>query len=48
MEAIQRGWLSPFHYYGVHDDTDYSQIRWIGNKYDREELMQIQLRENLP
>lgn len=47
MEAIQRGWLSPFHYYGVHDDTDYSQIRWIGNKYDREELMQIQLREEL-
>ncbi|MGE1042437.1 DEAD/DEAH box helicase family protein [Bacillus wiedmannii] len=47
MEAIQRGWLSPFHYYGVHDDTDYSQIRWIGNKYDREELTQIQLREEL-
>lgn len=47
MEAIQRGWLSPFYYYGVHDDTDYSQIRWIGNKYDREELTQIQLREEL-
>ena len=47
MEAIQRGWLSPFHYYGVYDDTDYSQIRWIGNKYDREELVQIQLREEL-
>ncbi|AXR15503.1 DNA helicase [Bacillus thuringiensis] len=47
MEAIQRGWLSPFHYYGVHDDTDYSQIRWIGNKYDREELAQVQLREEL-
>ncbi len=47
MEAIQHGWLSPFHYYGVHDDTDYSQIRWIGNKYDREELTQIQLREEI-
>ncbi|EJR02845.1 DEAD/DEAH box helicase family protein [Bacillus cereus] len=47
MEAIQRGWLSPFHYYGVHDETDYSQIRWIGNKYDREELAQVQLREEL-
>lgn len=47
MEAIQRGWLSPFHYYGVYDDTDYSQVRWIGNKYDREELAQVQLREEL-
>ena len=47
MEAIQRGWLSPFHYYGVHDDTDYSQVRWLGNKYDREELAQVQLKEEL-
>lgn len=47
MEAIQRGWLSPFHYYGVYDDTDYSQVRWIGNKYDREELAEVQLKEEL-
>ncbi|WJE55131.1 DEAD/DEAH box helicase family protein [Bacillus cereus] len=47
MEAIQRGWLSPFHYYGVYDDTDYSQVRWLGNKYDREDLAQVQLKEEL-
>ncbi|MGH1050893.1 DEAD/DEAH box helicase family protein [Bacillus cytotoxicus] len=47
MEAIQRGWLSPFHYYGVYDDTDYSQVRWIGNKYDREELAEVQLKEEV-
>lgn len=47
MEAIQRGWLSPFHYYGVYDDTDYSQVRWLGNKYDREELAEVQLKEEL-
>ncbi|WP_144561553.1 DEAD/DEAH box helicase family protein [Bacillus mycoides] len=47
MEAIQRGWLSSFHYYGVYDDTDYSQVRWIGNKYDREELAGVQLKEEL-
>ncbi|MCL1948532.1 MAG: DEAD/DEAH box helicase family protein [Turicibacter sp.] len=47
LEAIQRGWLSPFEYFGVHDDTDYSQIRWIGNRYDAEELAQVQLKEDL-
>ncbi|WP_339197386.1 hypothetical protein MKY95_05235 [Paenibacillus sp. FSL P4-0176] len=28
IEAIRRGWRAPFQYYGVFDDTDYSQIRW--------------------
>lgn len=37
IEAIRRGWLAPFQYYGVFDDTDYSQIRWIGTKYDEEQ-----------
>lgn len=27
LEAIQKGWLSPFHYYGVYDDTDYTQLQ---------------------
>jgi superfamily II DNA or RNA helicase len=39
LEAIQRGWLSPFHYYGVYDDTDYEQITWLGTRYDEEELL---------
>ncbi|MFS0638171.1 DEAD/DEAH box helicase family protein [Mesobacillus foraminis] len=47
LEAIERQWLSPFKYYGVYDDTDYSQIRWLGNRYDEEELLRAQLREEL-
>ncbi|MBM7571695.1 DEAD/DEAH box helicase family protein [Aquibacillus albus] len=45
IEAIQHGWLAPFHYYGVYDDTDYSQITWLGTKYDQTELLAAQLRE---
>ncbi|WP_042355663.1 DEAD/DEAH box helicase family protein [Bacillus rubiinfantis] len=47
LEAIQREWLAPFSYYGVYDDTDYSQITWLGNRYDEEELLQAQLKEDL-
>jgi superfamily II DNA or RNA helicase/HKD family nuclease len=47
LDAIQRKWLSPFKYYGVYDDTDYSQITWLGNRYDETELLQAQLREDL-
>ncbi|SHG56168.1 DEAD/DEAH box helicase family protein [Ornithinibacillus halophilus] len=43
IEAIQRGWLTPFSYYGIKDDIDYSQIRWLGNKYDQHELTLQQL-----
>ncbi|WP_338541819.1 DEAD/DEAH box helicase family protein [Paenibacillus tundrae] len=46
IDAIRRGWLSPFQYYGVFDDTDYSQIRWMGTKYDEEQLMAAQLHED--
>ncbi|WP_100400825.1 DEAD/DEAH box helicase family protein [Bacillus sp. FJAT-44742] len=45
LEAIRRGWLSPFHYVGIYDDTDYSQITWLGNRYDDEELLGAQMRE---
>ncbi|MCP8970844.1 DEAD/DEAH box helicase family protein [Ectobacillus ponti] len=47
LEAIQHQWLSPFHYYGVYDDTDYSQIRWLGTQYDEEQLTAVQLRDEL-
>jgi superfamily II DNA or RNA helicase/HKD family nuclease len=45
LDAIERKWLSPFKYYGVYDDTDYSQITWLGSRYDEEELLQVQLRD---
>ncbi|WP_281884797.1 DEAD/DEAH box helicase family protein [Paenibacillus sp. YYML68] len=47
IEAIRRGWLSPFHYYGVYDDTDYSSIRWLGSHYDDEQLTAAQLKQSL-
>ncbi|MGI2328125.1 DEAD/DEAH box helicase family protein [Planococcus sp. YIM B11945] len=46
LDAIEREWLAPFHYYGVYDDTDYSMIPWRGTRYDEEELLQVQLRED--
>jgi superfamily II DNA or RNA helicase len=47
LDAIERKWLSPFKYYGVYDDTDYSQITWLGNRYDEQELLQVQLRNDM-
>ncbi|AXI00980.1 DNA helicase [Sporosarcina sp. PTS2304] len=46
LDAIRRNWLSPFIYYGVWDDTDYSQLKWRNNRYDEEELLRLQLRES--
>lgn len=45
IEAIQRGWLCPFHYYGIYDDINYNQITWLGNRYHEEELLFFQLSE---
>ncbi|OLN23153.1 DNA helicase [Domibacillus antri] len=47
MEAIQKQWLAPFHYYGVYDDTDYSALTWLGSRYDEEELLAVQMRAEM-
>ncbi|SER70311.1 DEAD/DEAH box helicase family protein [Salisediminibacterium halotolerans] len=47
IEAIQIQWLTPFRYYGVYDDTDYSQITWLGTQYHQKELEANLLREDL-
>jgi superfamily II DNA or RNA helicase/HKD family nuclease len=47
LDAINRQWLAPFKYYGVYDETDYSQITWLGTRYDEEELLHAQLREEM-
>lgn len=47
VEAIARGWLSPFRYYGIYDDIDYTQIRWLGTRYDEEELTAAQLKDEI-
>ncbi|EIT84860.1 DNA/RNA helicase [Fictibacillus macauensis ZFHKF-1] len=46
LEAIERQWLAPFHYYGVYDDIDYRAITWLGNRYDEEQLAHVQLRRD--
>ncbi|ULO06834.1 DEAD/DEAH box helicase family protein [Paenibacillus sp. 19GGS1-52] len=46
IEAIRLQWLSPFQYYGIYDETDYSTIRWLGTRYDEEQLLHIQLQES--
>ena len=37
-DAINKGMLVPFHYYGIYDDIDYSKIHIVRGKYDEKEL----------
>ncbi len=47
LDAINKQWLAPFHYFGIYDNTDYSQLRWLGTRYDEEELARVQLRTDM-
>jgi len=40
-EAIERKLLSPFHYFGVSDTVDLSDLKWARGGYDRNELSKI-------
>ncbi|CAM3871878.1 DEAD/DEAH box helicase family protein [Alkalicoccus chagannorensis] len=46
-EAIRIGALTPFRYYGIYDDTDYSQVTWLGSRYDEDELAAVQLKTSV-
>lgn len=37
-DALERQLLTPFHYFGLHDQTDLSQVRWTRGAYDRAQL----------
>lgn len=37
-EAINKGILVPFHYYGIYDETDYSALRFVKGRYEEKEL----------
>jgi superfamily II DNA or RNA helicase len=37
-DAINKGMIVPFHYYGIYDDTDYSSIHLVVGRYDEKEL----------
>ena len=40
-EAINKGILVPFHYYGVYDETDYDGLHLVKGRYDERELTEI-------
>lgn len=47
IEAIERGWLSPFRYYGIYDEIDYTKVAWLGTRYDELELLNAQLEKSV-
>jgi superfamily II DNA or RNA helicase len=40
-EALDRGLLSPFHYFGIHDNVDISYVAWKRGRYDEKELENV-------
>jgi superfamily II DNA or RNA helicase len=40
-DALERQLLSPFHYFGLHDNTNLSPIRWTRGAYDRAQLEEV-------
>lgn len=40
-DAINRGMLVPFHYYGIYDETDYSGLRLKRGRYEEHDLNRI-------
>lgn len=39
--ALNAGLLAPFHYYGIPDNVDLTEVKWSGNGYDVSELSRI-------
>lgn len=39
--ALNAGLLAPFHYYGIPDNVDLSEVKWSGHGYDIAELSHI-------
>ena len=46
-EAINKGMLVPFHYYGIYDDTDYSSLHVVRGRYDEKELNETYIGKNV-
>lgn len=40
-EAINKGMLVPFHYYGIYDETDYSGLHLVKGRYDGQQLTEL-------
>ena len=41
QDAIERGFLVPYTYFGLTDDVDYSRIRWQGTRYRVDDLERL-------
>ena len=46
-DAIDRGLLAPFQYFGTSDDTDLSQLKWKRGRYDDAELTALYTGDDL-
>lgn len=46
-DAIDRGLLAPFQYFGVHDQVDLSGIRWARGRYDEGDLERLYTGDDL-
>ena len=40
-DALERQLLAPFHYFGLHDNTNLAQVRWTRGAYDRAQLENV-------
>ena len=40
-DAINQGLLSPFHYFGISDNTDLTRVTWSRGRYDEGELSRL-------
>ncbi|MGQ9856550.1 MAG: DEAD/DEAH box helicase family protein [Fervidobacterium sp.] len=40
-DAVNRGYLVPFHYYGIYDETDFSKIPIVDGHYKEDELEKV-------
>lgn len=38
QDSINRGMLVPFHYYGIYDEVDYSNMKYVSGKYLEDDL----------
>lgn len=38
FDAIEGNLLVPFYYFAIYDEVDYSQVRWTGITYDKDDL----------
>jgi superfamily II DNA or RNA helicase len=46
-DALERQLLSPFHYFGLHDNTDLAQVRWTRGAYDRAQLQNVYIGDDV-